>query len=934
MGLMQNSNELEREAILLNESHKEEEILAHKPVKYPLSRIPRRTSSRNNSPLSGGAASVLESFKNRAAHSNSTSSSKSSRRVSRQYLRRSQSGTGSSLMESMQLGGGKVMKHCSSMADLDDDDSEFDDSQRNKNATFAQRKANTNSTDPLLSMQQPLGHHLYPNHQRERISNNPTTSSTTPLATLTTSNITSSRKGNFSTHSAVVARQFLVEDDEDNAISRMNASFNMSTRTGIRSSSIAPSDAFMDEHSSNQDTSFRYDSSSSHHNSNGSLLGITGSHNDFDVWNPEDQRKEWNNQNSPRRNTATLKESSATTTGASSNLFAQRKAFDVDQTINLMDYSQEHDGDDAEYDESVHDVDGYPNRRNTLQEMSPNGRSHQNNSNCNNNQQQQKLGFMQQMNSSLVDIFLDNTSNRGAAGDEYNSRRSRSKKNKKRNKNCGGDPYAYYRGRSRSFCRDLCCSKVSIVLAIGALVAAVVVAWQAGVFSDYEPFWKSSSTESTTTAVSPEDAEALAAHAALEVQLMDDFKQLLVQHQVATVDQLDKAVDTPQYMALQWAFNYDLAGASDIDQARIEAYALALLFFGTNGDTEYCMDTTTNPPHEKTIWKAHTHWMTDKPVCIWYGIDCEEGETAQESSVVHLNLTSNNLQGTLSPELFVGLSNLRTLDLSRNRLSGEFPEMLWQPADGGNTTATPPRISKALEYLWMNDNKFQGTIPTTLAFLHRLRNLRFSNNGLTGTLPAQFNQLAELEILHIQNNALTGQFPYIEGMQALEYLWFFDNEFDQAIPFELFTLPKVVEIRGQHNKMRGTIPPEIENLTNLRIVQLDNNEISGHLTDVFYQNINLVEIHVQKNKLTGQIPKTFGALTNLKLLLLDTNAFTGSIPEELGRMTELREFRVFDTQLTGLMPEGLCALKETHELKFVAVDCAKVKNCTCCDECL
>ena len=50
-------------------------------------------------------------------------------------------------------------------------------------------------------------------------------------------------------------------------------------------------------------------------------------------------------------------------------------------------------------------------------------------------------------------------------------------------------------------------------------------------------------------------------------------------------------------------------------------------------------------------------------------------------------------------------------------------------------------------------------------------------------------------------------------------------------------------------------------------------------------------------------------------------------------MTELREFRAFDTKLTGVMPVGLCGLKESHQLAFVAVDCEHITNCTCCDEC-
>ena len=165
--------------------------------------------------------------------------------------------------------------------------------------------------------------------------------------------------------------------------------------------------------------------------------------------------------------------------------------------------------------------------------------------------------------------------------------------------------------------------------------------------------------------------------------------------------------------------------------------------------------------------------------------------------------------------------------------------MAVQPGDSPDAPVVPPLIAASLEYLWIYDNQFLGSLPTTWASLHRLRSLQLQNNHLTGGLPSEINQLTELETLYIQNNALTGSFPYIEGMKALEYLWFFDNQFDQGLPYEFFRLKQLVEIRGHKNRMGGTIPPEIENLRNLRIIQLDNNQIEGHLADVFYENTNL-----------------------------------------------------------------------------------------------
>ena len=251
-------------------------------------------------------------------------------------------------------------------------------------------------------------------------------------------------------------------------------------------------------------------------------------------------------------------------------------------------------------------------------------------------------------------------------------------------------------------------------------------------------------------------------------------------------------------------------------------------------------------------WTRNDNWLSyDVSECEWYMRnsslsihgwnhgDEPEPVCDKDNRLRVVNLTSNNLQGTLPPELFRGLTNLRTLDLSRNRLTGELPTMAVQPGDSPDAPVVPPLIAASLEYLWIYDNQFLGSLPTTWASLHRLRSLQLQNNHLTGGLPSEINQLTELETLYIQNNALTGSFPYIEGMKALEYLWFFDNQFDQGLPYEFFRLKQLVEIRGHKNRMGGTIPPEIENLRNLRIIQLDNNQIEGHLADVFYENTNL-----------------------------------------------------------------------------------------------
>ena len=83
------------------------------------------------------------------------------------------------------------------------------------------------------------------------------------------------------------------------------------------------------------------------------------------------------------------------------------------------------------------------------------------------------------------------------------------------------------------------------------------------------------------------------------------------------------------------------------------------------------------------------------------------------------------------------------------------------------------------------------------------------------------------------------------------------------------------------NDLRGTIPPEL-----------------GDLSDL--ESLNLSE-----NKLRGSIPPELGDLSNLELLNLANNQLEGVIPAELGSLTYLQGLGLDgNSLLNGCLPEG------------------------------
>ena len=95
---------------------------------------------------------------------------------------------------------------------------------------------------------------------------------------------------------------------------------------------------------------------------------------------------------------------------------------------------------------------------------------------------------------------------------------------------------------------------------------------------------------------------------------------------------------------------------------------------------------------------------------------------------------------------------------------------------------------------------------------------------------------------------------------------------------------KVKGISLNGNNLKGNIPPEL-----------------GNLTDLEYLVLYL-------NQLSGSIPSELGNLTHLTILVLANNQLTGSIPPELGNLTKLYQLHLDNNQLTGSIPSSFARL--------------------------
>ena len=147
---------------------------------------------------------------------------------------------------------------------------------------------------------------------------------------------------------------------------------------------------------------------------------------------------------------------------------------------------------------------------------------------------------------------------------------------------------------------------------------------------------------------------------------------------------------------------------------------------------------------------------------------------------------------------------------------------------------------------------------------------------------------------------------------------------------------RITELNLTRNQLKGELPTELANLTNLEVLALGGNQMPGTVPAWLSSLANLQELYLWDNKLTGEIPTELGNLTNLTILVLSENQLTGPIPSELGSLTNLTILVLYKNQLIGEIPRELSnltnltilALYENQLIGEIPADLSNLSNLT------
>ncbi|KAL8161460.1 hypothetical protein V2J09_012949 [Rumex salicifolius] len=274
-----------------------------------------------------------------------------------------------------------------------------------------------------------------------------------------------------------------------------------------------------------------------------------------------------------------------------------------------------------------------------------------------------------------------------------------------------------------------------------------------------------------------------------------------------------------------------------------------------------------------------------------------------------LLLFSNQLQGVI-PNTFGQLLKLEVLDVSRNSLTGTVPAELGHCTDLSVLVLSRlyhPLSSTVSAYRKSIDssgggngegNLFQGSIPTEITSLSKLKVLWAPASYLKGEIPTKWGE--NLEVINLSHNFFSGGIKGIfRGCKSLIYADLSANNLSGPLDSEL-PVPCMVVFDVSKNTFSGDIPrfgtgvcPPVAPTLVSYLEQFDGPSLaytsfmSKGRVDTPTLNAKLAVIHnFGQNNFTGAIPVLPIAHSRLAdsadyAFLADGNKLTGSFPGHL-----------------------------------------------------
>ncbi|KAG8368853.1 hypothetical protein BUALT_Bualt15G0089900 [Buddleja alternifolia] len=199
-------------------------------------------------------------------------------------------------------------------------------------------------------------------------------------------------------------------------------------------------------------------------------------------------------------------------------------------------------------------------------------------------------------------------------------------------------------------------------------------------------------------------------------------------------------------------------------------------------------------------------------------------------------------------------------------------------------------------------------------FHGRVISLDISNMALYGYVSPDISNLDQLMELYIDGNNFTGEIK-IENLSNLRFLNMSNNQFSGNLDWNYSSIPNVQVLDAYNNNLSAYLPIGVLDLKNLKHLELGGNYFHGKIPESYGNMVGLEYLSLSGNELHGKIPKELGNLTNLREIYLGYyNVYEGGIPREFGRLVNLVHMDISSCELDGSIPLELGNLKSLNTI--------------------
>jgi hypothetical protein len=197
----------------------------------------------------------------------------------------------------------------------------------------------------------------------------------------------------------------------------------------------------------------------------------------------------------------------------------------------------------------------------------------------------------------------------------------------------------------------------------------------------------------------------------------------------------------------------------------------------------------------------------------------------------------------------------------------------------------------SLQSLALTNIQIKGEFPNWLiennTYLH---DLSLENCSLLGPFLLPKNSHVNLSFLSISMNYFQGKIPSEIGarLPGLEVLLMSDNGFKNvSLSYRGNIIQYFTGIDFSCNNFIGEIPPEIGNLSMIKVLNLSHNSLTGPIPPTFSNLKEIESLDLSYNKLDGEIPPQLIELFSLEFFSVAHNNMSG---KTLARVAQFSTF--------------------------------------------